>query len=292
MAEFGLFTIGTVSFPEAIVFSIIILFAIGRRDLLNMKKKSNVFKFIFVVIIMTMIPITTRHFSSFFYSVQAVQALLAVLLFKFVYKLEWYNVLIGYLINFIVCGIIEVVCFISTSMITGININEININEQIKALFTIGPKIFHTLFIIILFKTKFVFVNLRAIKFTKNIIKNLSMLYLTLGLCFLLILITGNYFMFEFPVIKTIREIRFIITFISIMTIVCILLVAHSVKMAKKIEKTTKFEKNEQLHNSLITRALLYDVKSDKMTIDEVIEIITNKMIIGGGLVKDETKKS
>jgi hypothetical protein len=300
MGQLGLFSVATVSFPEAIVFSITILLAIGRRDLLNMKVKSNVFKFIFVVIIMTMIPVTMRHFSDYFFSIQAIQVLLAVLLFKFVYKIEWYNALVGYIIIIILSGITEMIGLIIMSMVLGIDIAKVNVDEQIKFLFTIAPRVLETSFIIFLFKTGFVFVNLRAIKFTKSIIKNISMMYLLLGLCLFQILVFMQYFAFDFPVVKTVRDIRFMIASVGMMTILSILIICFAVKIAKQIEKqieeqkrkTTKFEQNEHLHNLLRTRTLLYEVKSGNMAIEEIIEIITNEMIIGGGLVRSETKKN
>jgi hypothetical protein len=273
MGEINLLTVCFVSFPEQLLWLIVSLLLIGRKDIFIFKNKKNVLKVSIISLMTTLIIILLKNLLGPIGTIISICVFIAIYVLFF--QIHWVEAAAGILVTAIIFMTLEYVGILIVTQIIGITFNSNTTNSTELILLSVAPRILQIILTIILFKKPVKIIDTNAIKgFSKSRLKKLAFIFAYEAFCIFVIMKIAR---FEFNTNTLIGILDMWTNIILIITFV-----VGNLIVITRFMRIISAEKRNQAVTLLWVKSLLAQHGNDIATIDKMINDALSEIVIGG----------
>ena len=181
MGEINLSSACLVSYPEIVLLIIASLLIVGRKDILDIRNKTNLFKLFISSVAMTIVTVVLKNLVG--QQATIISLGIFIVIYVFVLGVHWTEAAGGILIASVAFMALEYVSLLISFAVTGGSFSIMNTDRTLIILSGLVPRILDAILVVVLYKLPVTIVDLGSIKdFTKSALKDITSIYIFLAL--------------------------------------------------------------------------------------------------------------
>lgn len=199
MDKMSLLSILLVSVPEEFLIVLMLCLLVGRRDIINFRQKSNIYR----VIIATVLTVAWADFIRahienvlFIFTSNMV---VATIVYVLVLRIKWYKASLGVLVIFVIHLVIESIAAIGMLAISGVTLEQMYSNDIMRIIFTLPIRLMQVAIVVLLYNLKKTMISFNWFeKFPNKMAKKIALIHIYLFIAFIQISVTFKHYLFNF----------------------------------------------------------------------------------------------